>query len=359
MSLSRRLTLAVLALVLPSSCTATAISGQRPEGRTLLQVSIAPVVVAASTPPKKHHAFLAPRVANTEMARGIGPAVSKAFDDCYQTLYGDIMDVQSMTWKSYWRKVLECVGSWGIWTLLAICIYSCGVYPDVKRVFVREEDPDPKRTFLKSHFGCFKSPRICLCSFCCPALRWADTEHMVGLLRTWAALALYVGAALVNCIFLESIWLGLATALLIILFRQRLRKKLALPNWTLGSCCIDFFFVCFCPCCAIAQEARVANAMCQLEAKEKSAGAERPFGPSQQWVLGDSLSNRGLPPRGYTYRSDIPGSPYAAQGSASAPPTSHGGFGVPPPTYPPTSRFDQGYAGSMLQGSPASSRQLL
>jgi len=347
------LNLAVLvALVIPSPCIATAVAGQRPEGRTLLQVSASPVVVAASSPPKPH-VFLAPRVVPTEMVSGVGATVSKAASD----LYGEITNLP-VSWRaywptSYWGKVLECVGSWAIWSLLALLIYSCGVYPDVKRVFVREEDPDPKRTFLESHFGCFKSPRICICSFCCPALRWADTEHMVGLSRTTAALAAFLGAALVNCLFLESIWFGVATALLIILFRQKLRKKLSLPNWTLGSCCIDFLFVCFCPCCAIAQEARVANAVCQLEAKEKSVGPpERPISPSRRWVLGDSTGMM-LPPQGRgrdrlaMYRPDVLYPP-ATRDTFQGSPVSQGELGSP------RTRFNPGFAGSLLPAQPVS-----
>jgi len=282
-------------------------------------------------------------------------SVSEALSSAKDTLKDEITDLKTMTWKKYWRKVLTYVVSWATWTFLALLIYGCSIYPDVKRVFVREDDPNPKRTFETGHFGCFKSPRICLCAFCCPALRWADTEHMIGLLRTPVALTIFLLAAFLNCFIWESIWFGVLTSCLIIFFRHKLRAKLSLPNWTFSSCCIDLFYVCFCPCCAIAQEARVANAMCQLEAKERAGRdefAKRPFGPSaQQWVLGDSTNARG-PGSRYIYRSEIPGTPYISQG-------------LPGGSYPPTQFETQGYAGSMLQqggqspGSLPGSRQII
>jgi len=97
---------------------------------------------------------------------------------------------------------------------------------------------------------------ICIMAWCCAPLRLADTyakEPFPLIASFWFALIL------VTTLFgLEQLTLGLSYlvfVLLAIYYRQQLRKQFGLPRGA-GSWCTDLVTWCFCPCCAIAQEAR-------------------------------------------------------------------------------------------------------
>jgi len=150
--------------------------------------------------------------------------------------------------------------SWLIVALLAyLCLYrGCAPVPE-KNVEVQADiQTKLEKMFNSGHFSCFEDSNICMCSFFCPALRWSDTASLAGFLGFWAAFAAFNAATLVNC-FINGAMFGVITAFLLLYFRQQLREQLHVPSWTVGSCCVDFFYVCCCPCCAIAQEARIVK----------------------------------------------------------------------------------------------------
>jgi len=97
---------------------------------------------------------------------------------------------------------------------------------------------------------------LCFMSWCCPCLRMADTwaKEPYPMMHTfWGALLLIV------CLTaLSQLTFGLTTCISFVLclyFRQKLRHQYGLQSggmtW-LGDCCVWLW----CPCCAIAQEAR-------------------------------------------------------------------------------------------------------
>lgn len=76
----------------------------------------------------------------------------------------------------------------------------------------------------------------------------------------WVALGVFFACALFNSMVFGGVaQVGVATSILIIVYRQKLRQKFKLHPWTCASCAFDFVYVCCCPCCAIAQEARVVR----------------------------------------------------------------------------------------------------
>lgn len=104
---------------------------------------------------------------------------------------------------------------------------------------------------------------ICVCAFCCVAIRTADTisksseEYNVPraiIPSFWLALAFVLGIE-----FLFTITGGLGWILAVavgVYFRQRIRRMYGLPNCTGKVLAWDCLFWCCCPWCSIAQEAR-------------------------------------------------------------------------------------------------------
>lgn len=131
--------------------------------------------------------------------------------------------------------------------LVGIFFYSPG------RVATRSKVPDPEDTFLHGHFDCLSDPDTAVCAFACPWLRWSDTVHMLDYMDFWTAFVVFA------VVTLMEYWSGILPALLLLYHRQKLRQSLDLPNMNVATVCLDFWFACLCPCCLIAQEARVAN----------------------------------------------------------------------------------------------------
>jgi len=167
-----------------------------------------------------------------------------------------------LSWKEFF---VETFLGWLFWLIVALIFYACTCYRGVspipeQKAIDHEGDILPKlqKRFSSGHFHCFDDSSICMCSFFCPALRWSDTVSLAGFLSFWAAFAAFQAATLTN-IFINGAMLGVIPAFLMLYFRQQLRGKLTGTSWTVGSCCVDFCYVCLCPCCAIAQEARIVK----------------------------------------------------------------------------------------------------
>jgi len=98
--------------------------------------------------------------------------------------------------------------------------------------------------------------QICLCSWFCGWVRWADTlsHPQVDFLAFWPGLFI---TALLSAT--ASITFGATMPiliLLVVLARQRIRAAYGLPSGTLSVLAWDCCLWSCCPCCAIAQEAR-------------------------------------------------------------------------------------------------------
>jgi len=158
----------------------------------------------------------------------------------------------------YTTLIFQVTITWAIWIVLSLLVWRF-FYPEDAELEIAPQY-DPVKTFTGSHFGCFRTPMITFCACFCPALRWADTMNLAGILRFAAAFTAFAICALLNGLTYNlSIIYGFFTCFIILLNRQKLRAKLNLPNWTCKSCCADFFYVFCCTCCAIAQEARVVR----------------------------------------------------------------------------------------------------
>jgi Cys-rich protein (TIGR01571 family) len=161
----------------------------------------------------------------------------------------------------YWLGVLT---TWTFLLALTLAVYFC---------YYRTSSPVPQRTaeepiadldkhletlMITGHWRCFEDANICMCSFCCPSLRWADTMSLAKLLTFWVAFALFFGVEFVSSVIFGSS-IGLLYACLMLYFRHQLRDKIGVESWTFLSLFRDFCFLCWCPCCAIAQEARIVR----------------------------------------------------------------------------------------------------
>lgn len=150
---------------------------------------------------------------------------------------------------------------WLIWMTLSVGVYlSCYNF----RVPVRDEasKADPEETLESGHCACLGESgdlRIFMCACCCPAIRWADTVNLAGLLRVGVAFCLCSLFFLMDGLVLPSLGFGVFFACTLLYYRQQLRRKFGLPYGNCQTCCFDFCFVFWCPWCAIAQEALVVK----------------------------------------------------------------------------------------------------
>jgi len=129
-----------------------------------------------------------------------------------------------------------------------------------------------------SLFSCDQDSTTCVFSFCCPALVWAQTRYLFRQSICCQSTPLGIGSdlivftlcALVNgVLFCGFAYFGVFTALLMCYCRRELRsrkqfnsrsvKKEQTMAGKIQSVVGDFLAVCFCPCCAIAQENRAAK----------------------------------------------------------------------------------------------------
>jgi Cys-rich protein (TIGR01571 family) len=153
--------------------------------------------------------------------------------------------------------------------LLCACLYN---RVRLKTAFPQDKGSDGADRFAYSLFGCFMDWRICMLSFCCLPLRWADTMDKANsggrTISYWHGLALVLGFWVVNLTvtsaaqhpFLGSFF-TFALYCMHTMFRQRLRRRYEIGAGSLRSIAEDFCAWLCCPCCATAQEARHVEAM--------------------------------------------------------------------------------------------------
>eukprot|EP00441_Pelagodinium_beii_P041479 CAMPEP_0197648152 /NCGR_PEP_ID=MMETSP1338-20131121/27585_1 /TAXON_ID=43686 ORGANISM="Pelagodinium beii, Strain RCC1491" /NCGR_SAMPLE_ID=MMETSP1338 /ASSEMBLY_ACC=CAM_ASM_000754 /LENGTH=249 /DNA_ID=CAMNT_0043222101 /DNA_START=33 /DNA_END=779 /DNA_ORIENTATION=- len=113
-------------------------------------------------------------------------------------------------------------------------------------------------------FDCFSDMSICLWSCCCPAVRWAGTMEMVGLMSFWSAVFLLLALELLGMVpglgLVYIIFVGV-----IAYYRNQLRLTFGMNGSNECSTLTgDACFVCCCTCCAISQEARHVTLAAQV-----------------------------------------------------------------------------------------------
>jgi Cys-rich protein (TIGR01571 family) len=159
----------------------------------------------------------------------------------------------------YWWDVRSLMIMWMTWVIMALLIVLCCFNARPDRLPFSENE-DPVETMNRHHFGCFKTPCISFCACFCPMVQWAETMQIASILPVMPAIAIFAVCAALNVLTLTGCVLaGMFTSLLIIYYRQKLRKQFGLKAWTPENCLIDFLYVCCCPCCAIAQEAQAVR----------------------------------------------------------------------------------------------------
>eukprot|EP00929_Paragymnodinium_shiwhaense_P041972 TRINITY_DN217_c0_g2_i2.p1 TRINITY_DN217_c0_g2~~TRINITY_DN217_c0_g2_i2.p1 ORF type:complete len:279 (-),score=43.60 TRINITY_DN217_c0_g2_i2:62-844(-) len=105
---------------------------------------------------------------------------------------------------------------------------------------------------------------ICLWSFCCPAIRWAESasNSKVNFLSFWPALLVFLGLSILaaSCRNTGHAILGAVFGTLflytVVTHRQKLRGIFGHGPGTVKSVIMDVLTWSCCPCCAIIQEAR-------------------------------------------------------------------------------------------------------
>lgn len=162
--------------------------------------------------------------------------------------------------RRYWAWLLDSTICWAIWTVAALVVYFlfCNLRPPVRDELL---EASPEDTLKNGHFDCVhhgSDPLICLCAFCCPSVRWADTLNLAGILPAWGAFCLFAMLALLNGLSHGFVLHGAFAILLLLRCRLQLKQRFGLQS-DFRSLLLDCCFVTLCPCCAIAQEANVVS----------------------------------------------------------------------------------------------------
>lgn len=236
-----------------SPSDAQCLAGQNAEDSEMVDINS---MIQANTIATVQDAVLKPE----ESSENIVAAIDLGHKALNATAQGANIFADQYLHGSWKHRLVWGIFSWAIYVVLALLIWFVA-YPErpIKVENIADIE-DPKDTLTNGHFGCMKNKPICLCACFCPGLRWADTMDMFSLVGITMGLSLVFICSLLNGVtYYGNAIVGPFTILLALYFRHRLREKLGLPSWTLGSCCLDFWYIFCCPWCAIAQEARTAT----------------------------------------------------------------------------------------------------
>mmetsp|Transcript_24373 Transcript_24373/g.44729 ORF Transcript_24373/g.44729 Transcript_24373/m.44729 type:complete len:315 (-) Transcript_24373:121-1065(-) len=162
----------------------------------------------------------------------------------------------SMSAQACWAcNVYDWFFVWAAWaifcTVIAVCCYRHKCVEAESAMYGSTKD-----VMLHQHFQCTAETESCLGAFLCPSVRWADTMSMAGIMPFWHAYFFITFLVLANILLHSWLFFGPATAIGLLWCRHQLRAKLALPSFTIQTLLTDAMYSLFCPCCAIAQEAR-------------------------------------------------------------------------------------------------------
>jgi len=167
-----------------------------------------------------------------------------------------VNDEEIFSWFLYLRFASI---TWAVWVILVLLVWKCCLSDDISIIKPPLAREDPWKIFAEQPFGCCRSPKIFLCTLCCPALVWANTMHLAQYMEVGMALMLFLGCVLLNGFTYGFIMYGSFTACLMIWYRHRLRKDLGPDPYTAKMFILDILCVVCCPFCAISQEARVVQ----------------------------------------------------------------------------------------------------
>jgi len=141
------------------------------------------------------------------------------------------------------------VGIWGLLVLITACLY----------VRTKPHPPAPKPGehiivdgLWNYHiFQCLHEPQLCLFSWCCAPIRWADSMRMANFMGFWTAFILMIFLT-----FLSAFGAGIFLLIVMVYYRQSLRALFGIAHCTCGTILIDCCAYSCCGVCAIVQEAR-------------------------------------------------------------------------------------------------------
>mmetsp|Transcript_23032 Transcript_23032/g.42429 ORF Transcript_23032/g.42429 Transcript_23032/m.42429 type:complete len:324 (-) Transcript_23032:30-1001(-) len=216
----------------------------QPSGTSMRPTS--PSALPSSSKPSSSGPAVARSVSTTlpvsEMGAQSGP-------DAFKALY------ESLANGSYSDWLKGGLTSWAAWTFLG-ALAACTCYRHKAVGLDSSIAGTPTEILARGHFNCLSDTETCACSLLCPGVRWADSATMAGAMHFWPAFLLFALMLLLNTLSHAFLNLGFFTVILLTYYRQSLRKKLGMQYCTCSTCVPDALFVLFCPCCAIAQEAR-------------------------------------------------------------------------------------------------------
>lgn len=148
---------------------------------------------------------------------------------------------------------------WLFLTLVTACFYKASKpfppIPGTPAPGVQGRQPPVLDGEWRNHiFQCLHVPQMCLFTCCCGTVRWADTMRMAHLLPFWGAFSLL-------CFFDVAGLLGMGASglfmlMILVYFRQQIRKMFNIQPWTCRTVCVDCLSYMFCSLCAMVQEAR-------------------------------------------------------------------------------------------------------
>jgi len=161
--------------------------------------------------------------------------------------------------SQYFMKGFISVLVWAALTMLIGCFYHHEkqhppqMDPEGVNVSLHDRERLDRRRWRFGLLECTEVPSLCLFSFFCAPIRWADTMRMAGFIDFFSALALVVGFTLLGSLTLGGGFLFLLA--IAVRFRHRMRKQFDIRS---GLCGVytDVLAYIFCPWCSIAQEAR-------------------------------------------------------------------------------------------------------
>lgn len=153
-----------------------------------------------------------------------------------------------------WMVYVFVSGLWVIITASFAYLYH-------KNKEISQRDPtamlniEEFREFKHGICSCFGAPDICLLSYLCPGIRWAQSIYVMGFVGFWVALALFIGLDFLGTITGE-VFVYIALAIILAYWRQEMRLAFNMRRQggvTYVEDCMLYFW---CLCCTVTQEAR-------------------------------------------------------------------------------------------------------
>jgi len=159
----------------------------------------------------------------------------------------------------YWILLAVSISIWIILVVLAAYMYrgADGYFPEIGPF---PKDPAATRRQLSkwqfAWYHCASDPEVCFWSCCCPWIRWAHTMDLLHVMEYGPAFAVFFMLELVNRAT-AFMFIGVYFTMLLVYYRQKVRQVFGMQNYgTVAGILEDWFCLCFCMPCTIAQEAQ-------------------------------------------------------------------------------------------------------